>query len=143
MVSLRPLLTPAVKETRLGSALFEAIQTTMRNTLCTLEMLANTYWRDRQSHFLMQSTPELRACQQATEALMSELALMLKSGELQGSELAISRLQEAAGRVRIDAGGEAAISGYLWLNLQLTEQLTHLRRLLGLVMHPPRSQSHP
>ena len=67
----------------------------MRNTLCTLEMLANTYWRDRQSHFLMQSTPELRACQQATEALMSELALMLKSGELQGSELAISRLQEA------------------------------------------------
>ena len=32
MVSLRPLLTPAVKETRLGSALFEAIQTTMRNT---------------------------------------------------------------------------------------------------------------
>ncbi|CAJ1822766.1 Inner membrane protein YeeA [Aeromonas salmonicida] len=43
MVSLRPLLTPAVKETRLGSALFEAIQTTMRNTLCTLEMLANTY----------------------------------------------------------------------------------------------------
>ena len=55
------------------STLFEAVQTTMRNTLCTLEMLANTYWRDRQSHFLMQSTPELRACQQATEAVMIQL----------------------------------------------------------------------
>ena len=141
MVSLRPLLTPAVKETRLGSALFEAIQTTMRNTLCTLEMLANTYWSDRQSHFLMQSTPELRACQQATEAVMIELALMLKSGELKGAEQAISELQEAATRVQLDARGEAAISGYLWLSLQLTEQLTHLRRLLGLVMYPPRSQS--
>lgn len=141
MVSLRPLLAPAVKEARLGSALFEAIQTTMRNTLCTLEMLANTYWSDRQSHFLMQSTPELRACQQATEALMIELALMLKSGDLKGSEQAITQLQEAATRVRLDTGGEAAISGYLWLSLQLTEQLTHLRRLLGLVLHPPRCQS--
>ncbi|MGX9080122.1 FUSC family protein, partial [Klebsiella pneumoniae] len=111
------------------------------NTLCTLEMLANTYWSDRQSHFLMQSTPELRACQQATEALMIQLALMLKSGELKGAEQAISELQEAATRVRLDTGGEAAISGYLWLSLQLTEQLTHLRRLLGLVLHPPRSQS--
>ena len=141
IVSLRPLLAPAVKETRLNSTLFEAVQTTMRNTFCTLEMLANTYWSDRQSHFLMQSTPELRACQQATEAVMIQLALMLKSGELKGAEQAISELQEAATRVRLDARGEAAISGYLWLSLQLTEQLTHLRRLLGLVLHPPRSQS--
>jgi uncharacterized membrane protein YccC len=57
IVSLRPLLAPAVKETRLGSPLFEATQTTLRNSVCTLEMLANTYWRDRQSHFLMQSHP--------------------------------------------------------------------------------------
>jgi uncharacterized membrane protein YccC len=136
MVSLRPLLTPAVKETRLNSTLFEAIQTTMRNTFCTLEMLANTYWRDRQNHFLMQSSPELRACQQASEEVFTQLALMLKNGDPRAAEQAIARLHEAAAEVRIDAGGEATVSGYLWLNLQLTEQLSHLCRLLGLVLQP-------
>lgn len=140
MVSLRPLLTPAVKETRLGAPLFEAIQTTLRNCLCTLEMLASTYWNDRQSHFLMQSTPELRACQQATEAVITQLALMLKSGARQEAERALAELHEAATRVRaqvrLSAEGDATVSGYLWLNVQLTEQLTQLSRLLGLVLQP-------
>ena len=146
IVSLRPLLAPAVKETRLNSPLFEAVQTTMRNTFCTLEMLANTYWRDRQSHFLMQSHPGLRACQQATEAVIIQLALMLKSGDSSAAEQAIARLQAAAAEVQAEvrpgADDEATISGYLWLNLQLTEQIAHLHRLLGLVMNPPRSQGN-
>ena len=146
IVSLRPLLAPAVKETRLNRTLFEAVQTTMRNTFCTLEMLANTYWRDRQSHFLMQSHPGLRACQQATEAVIIQLALMLKSGDSSAAEQAIARLQVAAAEVQAEvrpgADDEATISGYLWLNLQLTEQIAHLHRLLGLVMNPPRSQGN-
>ncbi|MCS3459537.1 FUSC family protein [Aeromonas sp. BIGb0445] len=140
VVSLRPLLAPAVKETRLNSSLFEAIQTTMRNTLCILEMLANTYWRDRQSHFLMQSNPALRTCQQAAEEVFTQLALMLKSGDSSAAEQAIARLQAAAAQVQAEvrpgADDEATISGYLWLNLQLTEQLSHLGRLLGLVLQP-------
>ena len=100
IVSLRPLLAPAVKENRLGSPLFEATQTTLRNSVCTLEMLANTYWRDRQSHFLMQSHPGLRACQQATESVLTELALMLKSGDTTAADQAIGRLQEAAAPAR-------------------------------------------
>lgn len=145
IVSLRPLLAPAVKETRLNSPLFEAVQTTMRNTFCTLEMLANTYWRDRQSHFLMQSHPGLRACQQATEAVLTELALMLHSGDATAADEAISRLQEAAAQVQAEvrpgADDEATISGYLWLNLQLTEQIVHLHRLLGLVLQPYHAPS--
>ncbi|UNP89495.1 FUSC family protein [Aeromonas encheleia] len=140
MVSLRPLLTPAVKETRLSSTLFEAIQTTMRNTFCTLEMLANTYWTDRQSHFLMQSSPQLRVCQQATEEVITQLALMLKSGDPRAAEQAIARLQAAAAQVqaqvRLNTGAEVTVSGYLWLNVQLIEQLSHLYRLLGLVLQP-------
>ncbi|WP_434663347.1 FUSC family protein [Aeromonas sp. NJAU223] len=136
MVSLRPLLTPAVKETRLNAPHFEAIQATLRNTLCTLEMLANTYWNDRHSHFLMQSTPELRACHQATETVITQLALMLKSGEQRELDVAIACLDEATTRVRLCAEGEASISGYLWLNVQLTEQLKQLSRLLGLVLQP-------
>lgn len=142
IVSLRPLLAPAVKETRLGSPLFEATQTTLRNSVCTLEMLANTYWRDRQSHFLMQSHPGLRACQQATESVLTELALMLKSGDTTAADQAIGRLQEAAARLDGDAsqspgqGHDPTLGGYLWLNLHLIEQLAHLHRLLGLVLQP-------
>lgn len=142
IVSLRPLLAPAVKETRLGSPLFEATQTTLRNSVCTLEMLANTYWRDRQSHFLMQSHPGLRACQQATESVLTELALMLKSGDTTAADQAIGRLQEAAARLDGDAsqapgqGHDPTLGGYLWLNLHLIEQLAHLYRLLGLVLQP-------
>ncbi|MGL5813723.1 MAG: FUSC family protein [Aeromonas sp.] len=135
MVSLRPLLAPAVKETRLNAPHFEAIQTTLRNTLCTLEMLANTYWNNRHSHFLMQSAPELRACQQATETVITQLALMLKSGDQRELEFAIACLDETTTRVRLSAE-EASISGYLWLNLQLTLQLKQLSRLLGLVLQP-------
>ncbi len=82
MTSARPTQDsshPVAHRLSPDSTLFEAVQTTMRNTFCTLEMLANIYWRDRQSHFLMQSHPGLRACQQATEAVIIQLALMLKS----------------------------------------------------------------
>ncbi|MGY3877651.1 FUSC family protein [Aeromonas enteropelogenes] len=137
MVGLRPLLAPAAKETRLGASLFEAVQTSMRNLLCTLEMLANTYWNDRQSHFLMQSTAQLQACHQATEEVLHQLSLMVKSGDGRGAEAAIARLHQVAREIALPANDEAAINGYLWLNVQLTEQLTHLRRLLGLILTPP------
>ncbi len=142
IVGLRALLAPAVKETRLGSPLFEAIQTTMRNSVCTLEMLANTHWRDRQSHFLMQSHPGLRACQQATEGVLTQLALMLKSGDTAAATQAMTRLQEATTEVsralqaESPREGGVTLAGYLWLNVQLTEQLAHLHRLLGLVLQP-------
>lgn len=136
-VALRSLLTPAAKETKLSLSLFDAVQTSMRNTLCTLEMLANTYWNDRESHFLMQSTGELHACHQATEEAINQLAIMIQSGDGRGAEAAIARLHEAATRVNLPPNAEAAINGYLWLNIQLTEQLTHLRRLLGLILTPP------
>ena len=134
---LRALLAPAAKETRHSIALFDAVQVTMRNTLCTLEMLANTYWNDRQSHFLMQSTRELHTCHQATEAVINQLALMVKTGNANGAESAIARLHALATQVTPPPNSEAAINGYLWLNLQLTEQLAHLHRLLGLILTPP------
>ncbi|MBW3759398.1 FUSC family protein [Aeromonas jandaei] len=134
---LRALLAPAAKETRHSIALFDAVQVTMRNTLCTLEMLANTYWNDRESHFLMQSTRELHECHQATEEAINQLARMLQTGDGRGAEAAITRLHELATRVNLPANTETAIIGYLWLNVQLTEQLTHLRRLLGLILTVP------
>ena len=109
----------------------------MRNTLCTLEMLANTYWNDRESHFLMQSTRELHACHLATEEAINQLALMMQTGDGRGADAAIARLHEVATQVSLPPNAEAAINGYLWLNVQLTEQLTHLRRLLGLILTPP------
>lgn len=100
-------------------------------------MLANTYWNDRQSHFLMQSTAQLQACHQATEEVLHQLSLMVKSGDGRGAEAAIARLHQVAREIALPANDEAAINGYLWLNVQLTEQLTHLRRLLGLILTPP------
>ncbi|MGL5037008.1 MAG: FUSC family protein [Aeromonas sp.] len=134
---LRNLLTPAAKETHHNIALFDAVQITMRNTLCTLEMLANTYWNDRQSHFLMQSTGELHACHSATEEVINQLAAMLQTGDGHPADTAIAHLQQLATQVSLPANSEAAINGYLWLNVQLTEQLTHLRRLLGLILTQP------
>ena len=84
----------------------------------------------------------LRACQQATESVLTELALMLKSGDTTAADQAIGRLQEAAARLDGDAsqapgqGHDPTLGGYLWLNLHLIEQLTHLHRLLGLVLQP-------
>ena len=134
---LRALLAPAAKETRHSVALFDAVQVTMRNTLCTLEMLANTYWNDRESHFLMQSSAALQACHLATEEAINQLALMMQTGDGRGADAAIARLHEVATQVSLPPNAEAAINGYLWLNVQLTEQLTHLRRLLGLILTPP------
>lgn len=94
---LRALLAPAAKETRHSIALFDAVQVTMRNTLCTLEMLANTYWNDRESHFLMQSTRELHECHQATEEAINQLAQMLQTGDGDGHHR-LSLAQRAADR---------------------------------------------
>ena len=62
---------------------------------------------------------------------------MLQTGDGRGAEAAIARLHELATRVNLPANTETAIIGYLWLNVQLTEQLTHLRRLLGLILTVP------
>ena len=56
---------------------------------------------------------------------------------------AMTCLQEATTEVSRALQAESpqevgvTLAGYLWLNVQLTEQLTHLRRLLGLILTPP------
>jgi hypothetical protein len=45
--------------------------------------------------------------------------------------------------VQVSAQTAAAINGYLWLNVQLTDQLTHLHRLVGLVLYPPHRKAAP
>ena len=75
-VSLRPLLAPGGQGDPPWQPAVRGIGTPSQQRLHPGDAGQHP-WRDRQSHFLMQSHPGLRACQQAT-GVLTELALMLR-----------------------------------------------------------------
>src|SRR5476651_333034 len=147
MVKMRSLFAPSSKETRVPREAFDAIQTLSRNLLCTLELLADAYWSSRESHFLMLNARTLRSAQLLMLDTLEKLSLMLLNGT-KGDEAALNhQLTESVAELKalmqeMNASQhlEAPIYGYVWLSMQVAEQLQSLGDLLTMTMRKEEAQ---
>ncbi|TCW00178.1 FUSC family protein [Biostraticola tofi] len=144
VVKRRALLTPASKESRVGKEVFDAIQTLNRNIVCVLELQIDAWWASRESHFILLNATTLRITQRATLRTLMTLAEALREGNpepivAERTELAgiASELTQLMQQATERGQAEAAIYGYVWLSLRLTEQLEQLAQLLCLALRKP------
>ncbi|PKH26999.1 hypothetical protein CIG19_00050 [Enterobacterales bacterium CwR94] len=141
VVKMRALLAPASKETRIPKSVLEAIQTLIRNILCTLELQTNAWWSSRESHLIMLKAPALRRAQQMTGQTFHALAEALLSGNTDNiaannAELSaiVSELRHLIAEANSDALVETPIHGYVWLSLEQARQLERLSDLIRLAL---------
>ncbi|AHG18674.1 membrane protein [Chania multitudinisentens RB-25] len=133
VVKLHGLIVPASEETPIPEQVFEAAQTLSRNLVCTLELLAGAYWASRETRFIMLNAKTLRSAQLLTLRSIESLVVMLRDGEQQGDtgelkEITVelkALMQEAS----VDQSCEAPIRGYMWLSMELVQQLEELSDL--------------
>ncbi|WP_058911304.1 FUSC family protein [Entomohabitans teleogrylli] len=137
VVKMRALIVPASNETRIQKAIFEAIQTTSRNMVCTLELQINAWWASRESHFLMINARTLRDTQQMSWQTLSALSRALYEGNPSPARANIDKLNEVARELRqllrdeqAAALSETPVHGYVWLSLELARQLERLSQLI-------------
>lgn len=147
MVKMRALFAPASKESHIPREVFDAIQTLSRNLLCTLELLADAYWSSRESHYLMLNARTLRSAQLLMLDSLEKLSDMLLNGT-KGDEGALNHqlnesveelkqlMQEMNGSQHL----EAPIYGYVWLSMQVAEQLQALGDLITMTMRKEEAQ---
>lgn len=134
VVKLRGLLQPASEETPIPEQVFEAVQTLTRNLVCTLELLVGAYWASRETRFILLNAKTLRSAQLLTLRSIESLADMMRHGEARTesgdlSEIACelkALMQEASAEQPCDA----SICGYMWLSMELAQQLEELSDLL-------------
>ncbi|WP_017348096.1 FUSC family protein [Pantoea sp. A4] len=141
VIKMRALLVPSSKETRIPKSVFEAIQTTNRNMVTTIELQVNAWWASRESHLLLLNAPGLRRLQQTTEntlRALSQLAIHGKSEEVTASSHELAVLSAELKALIAEAGSdklqETPIHGYLWLSLELAKQLERITDLMKLAL---------
>ena len=137
VVKLRGLIVPSSKETHIPKAVFEAVQTLSRNLVCTLELLADAYWASRETHFIMLNAKTLRSAQLLTLNSLQSLAVTMRDGPQTQLSAEAGQLSEIAAELKtlmqeasFSQHGEAPIYGYVWLSMELTQQLEELGDLL-------------
>ncbi|ACY84017.1 FUSC family protein [Edwardsiella piscicida] len=139
--TVRGLLAPSARETKVDKAVFDAIQVITRNLVATLEMMTDAYWASRESHFIMLNATRLRTFQKLTINALHGLSEMLLSGRVEETlerlpemEPMVAELKTLIAQAQAHSDEEAPIYGYLWLNMQLAMQLDELRDLLSNVL---------
>ncbi|MFV0574876.1 MAG: FUSC family protein [Vibrio sp.] len=140
MIKARGLISASAAETRLNTSLLGSIQRGLGNTLHTIDRLSVTYWNDRNSHFTLLNSQALKESHQAIEDTFAQLATMLQTGKSDGSEWQFDNLNEVIDELKElasqhDVQSEASLYGYVWLNLQLLEELSLLRRTISLSLN--------
>jgi len=147
MVKMRALFAPASKESHIPREVFDAIQTLSRNLLCTLELLADAYWSSRESHYLMLNARSLRSAQLLMLDSLEKLSDMLLNGT-KGDEGALNHqlnesveeLKQLMQEMNASQHLEAPIYGYVWLSMQVAEQLQALGDLITMTMRKEEVQ---
>ncbi len=143
MTTLGSLSAPSARETRLNPQLLDAIQIQMRNTLYTMELLTNSYWDDRRSHFAMVSADSLRECHHKTEAAILELADFMVNASVVNDmppwemDAVIDEISALCQQSNVQQ--EASIYGYFWLNMRLINEIKQLKRLFVYALNLSRN----
>lgn len=137
--TVRDLLAPSARETKVDKAVFDAIQVITRNLVATLEMMTDAYWASRESHFIMLNATRLRTFQKLTINALHGLSEMLLSGRVEETLERLPEMEPMVAELKMlivqaHSDEEAPIYGYLWLNMQLAMQLDELRDLLSSVL---------
>ncbi|ECD7340077.1 FUSC family protein [Salmonella enterica subsp. enterica serovar Newport] len=141
LVNIRPLISPCVRETHISKEVFESIQVMSRNLVSTLELLTDAYRVTYESHFIMLNIPKLRVFQNRLISMLNALSNgLLRDSfgndlghfpEMGGISAELKLLIEnanASGKI------EVPVYGYVWLHLELANQLDELRDLLRTVL---------
>ncbi|WP_411706389.1 FUSC family protein [Edaphovirga cremea] len=141
VVKMRALIAPSSKETRIQNEVFEAIQTVSRNLVCTLELLIDAYWASRESHFIMINAKALRSAQLLILHSLETLSDILRNGEPDRERDVMAEMNEVSSELKqlmqeVSASHnvEAPIYGYVWLSMEMTNQLKELGDLITMAM---------
>ncbi|MBD1575259.1 MULTISPECIES: FUSC family protein [Vibrio] len=140
----RSLVSPSAAETHLSSSLLSSIQSSMVNCLYTVDKLSDIYWQDRHHHLALIQAKSLKISHQATEKTLYQLSHMLKTGEIEGGEWHFDNMNEAIEEVKslLDKSQhDTSLYGYVWLNVQLIEELAKLRRMIMLALNLTKSSN--
>lgn len=131
--NISSLIAPSARESRLNPQLLDAIMVQMRNTVYTMELLTNSYWEDRRSHYAMISAETLRRCQNATEVAILNLANSVSHASPMETppewplDLVTKEFEQLF--AECNAHQEASVYGYLWLNIRLIDDIKQLKKL--------------
>ncbi|TEW54469.1 FUSC family protein [Psychromonas sp. RZ22] len=133
----RTLVSPSAAETHLSSSLLNGIQISMDNCLYTIEKISDIYWSDRSHHLTLIHAQHLRSCHKATEETFNQLSQMLVSGEVEGAEWRFENMNDTIEELKAlthqqQFHFDPSLYGYVWLNVQLIDELVKLRRLIML-----------
>lgn len=141
MLKMRTLLEPACKETRIPMSVLEGIQTVNRNMLCTLELQISACWSSRESHFLLLNSITFRRTREMTVQTLQTLSAALLSGNTDkitanNAELTdiSDELRQLVSKSDSSASTETQIHSYVWLSLEIINQLTRISELIRLAM---------
>ncbi|OZT18349.1 hypothetical protein CHR54_04885, partial [Serratia marcescens] len=97
----------------------------------------DAYWASRETHFIMLNARTLRSTQLLTLSSLESLAVLMREGPQAQRQAAAGQLAEIAGELKtlmqevsLGQHGEAPIYGYVWLSMELAQQLEELGDLL-------------
>ncbi|MDV5168563.1 FUSC family protein [Photobacterium rosenbergii] len=136
VMALSNLIAPSVRESKLSNQLLDSIQVKLRNIVYSLELLNSTFWSDHDSHLNMLWSDSLLECHQAIEQEFRCLANMMETGNVDGSRLKIEKAINTFKNHNSEFSVEkSSVNGYFWLNINLLEDLSTLRKLLMLSLH--------
>ncbi|MCF7353717.1 FUSC family protein [Vibrio sp. CK2-1] len=140
IIGSRSLLSAASAETKLNFSLLSRIQTGIVNSLYAIERLSDTYWSDRKSHFTLLNSSALKECHQATESMIIQLSEMIKTGKVEADEWQFDNINEVIEELQILAKAnqvqsQASLYGYVWLSIQLMEEISRLHKLIALALN--------
>lgn len=140
VIATRGLLSAVSAETKLNLSLLSRIQTGIVNSLYTVERLSDTYWRDRNSHFTLLNSPALKECHKATESMILHLSEIIRTGRVETDEWQFDNINDVIEELQILAKAnqvqsQASLYGYVWLSIQLMEEISSLYKLIGLALN--------
>lgn len=116
------------------------LQTLHRNLLSTLTLMIDAYWSSAQSHTLIEDEPVLREVRQliphALQSLQNTLCMGIGNNDISDQLRQTTRdLKDLALQVANSKNVETPFYAYVWLSLQMLQQLTELNDQLHAALY--------
>lgn len=140
VLKLRNYIVPASNESKLKPAVLHSLQTLHRNVLSTLSLMIDAYWSSAESHTLIEKEPVLRDARllipQALESLQNKLCMGIGDNAISDQLRQTTRdLKDLALQYADHTNAETPFYAYVWLTLQMLQQLTELNDQLHAALY--------
>lgn len=147
ILKLRNYIVPASSESKLKPAVLHGLQTLHRNVLSTLTLMIDAYWSSAQSHTLIEDEPVLREVRQlipqALQSLQNTLCMGIGNNDISDQLRQTTHdLKDLALQVANSKSVETPFYAYVWLSLQMLQQLTELNDQLHAALYRGHVAAH-